>query len=119
MQNIGDIVAIVLMATFLLHFIGLIPLITLLAIFGYDKIDNFYIVKKVDSLKSEDLRQLIYFPLLSILGALFMGLLILYAEFCRSHPPLQNTVLGLSILGYLFLIGRKNYLQRHPKVTLN
>jgi hypothetical protein len=118
MQNIGDIVAIVLMASFLLHFVGLIPLITLLAIFGYDKIDNFYIVKKVDKIKSDDLRQLVYFPLLSILGALFMGLLILYANFCRTHPPLQNTVLGLSILGYLFLIGRKNYLQRHPKITL-
>jgi hypothetical protein len=89
-----------------------------LAIFGYDKIDNFYIVKKVDKIKSDDLRQLVYFPLLSILGALFMGLLILYANFCRTHPPLQNTVLGLSILGYLFLIGRKNYLQRHPKITL-
>lgn len=118
MQNIGEIVAIVLMASFLLHFVGLIPLITLLAIFGYNKIDNFYIVKKVDKIKSEDLRQLVYFPLLSILGALFMGLLILYANFCRTHPPLQNTVLGLSILGYLFLLGRKNYLQRHPKITL-
>jgi len=118
MQNIGDIVAIVLMASFLLHFVGLIPLITLMAIFGYDKIDNFYIVKKVDKIKSDDLRQLVYFPLLSILGALFMGLLVLYAIFCRTHPPLQNTVLGLSILGYLFLIGRKNYLQRHPKITL-
>ena len=118
MQNIGEIVAIVLMASFLLHFVGLIPLITLLAIFGYDKIDNFYIVKKVDKIKSEDLRQLVYFPLLSILGALFMGLLILYSNFCRTHPPLQNTVLGLSILGYLFLLGRKNYLQRHPKITL-
>ena len=117
MQNIGEIVLVFLMASFLLHYIGIIPLITLLAIFGYDKIDNFYIIKKVDKIKSPDLRQLIYFPLLSILGALFTGLLALYANFCKHNPPLQNTVLGLSILGYLFIMGRRNYLLRHPKIN--
>lgn len=116
MQNIGEIVLVVMMAGFLLHFIGMIPVIALIAIFGYDKIDNFYIIKKVDKIKSPGLRQLIYFPLLSILGALFMGSLALYANYSRNNPPLQNTVLGLSILGYLFMIGRRNYLLRHPKI---
>ena len=119
MQNIGEIVAIVLMSSFLLHFIGIIPLVLLMAIFGYDRIDNFYPVRQVEKIKSPDLRQVVYFPMISVLGALFMGVSALYAEFCKSHPPLQNTVLGLSILGYLFLIGRKNYIQRHPKITLS
>jgi len=94
-------------------------LVLLMAIFGYDNIDNFYLVRQVEKIKSPDLRQVVYFPMISVLGALFMGVLVLYAEFCKSHPPLQNTVLGLSILGYLFLIGRKNYIQRHPKITLS
>ena len=117
MNDIGSIIAFALMASFLLHFIGIIPLALFWALFGYDWVDNLTLVKKIETVKSSDLRQLIYFPILSLMGAGFVAVLSLYTLFCRSHSILQNLILGISILSLLIVQGRKNYILRHANVS--
>jgi hypothetical protein len=118
MQNIGEWLFVIIGGSFFLHFLGLIPLISLWVIFGDKKVDNFYLFRKIEEIKSPDLRQIIYFPILSVMGGLFLVVLGLYVNFCRSHSTLQNIVLGLSVLGYLILLSRKNYLTRKLEQTL-
>jgi len=115
MHNLPETIALILMASFLLHVIGLFPLVILMTVYGMDFWDNFYLVKKIDNLvKDPGLRQVVYYPFISILGALFMGILYIFSIFIKSHPIPENFAISIALLAYAFQYSRKQYLKRHP-----
>lgn len=73
-----EIVFIVLAGSFMLHIIGgIFVLAPLLMFMGEEKFNNLPIVRTLEDPKFDEWRQVIYYPILAVLGALLFAVMIL------------------------------------------
>jgi hypothetical protein len=94
-----EIVFIVIAGSFMLHMVGGIFVLAPLYMFiGEEKLDKLPIIRTLEDPKFDEWRQVIYYPILAVLGALFFGVMILIVYIGDITSPYVSYAIVFMIL---------------------